>query len=175
MKFVKSLSAAAAVAAALAAHPAAAQSWETLGTSQSVVTTASPAKAYAAVAKWEALESWCPAFVKTTIKSGAGVGSVREITLKDGPSFTEELLWADASALSYSYKIVESPLPLIDYRSSIKVSPAEGGGAEITWSGTYRRRAEKPGKDNDDTAVRGIVDGLYKACLANAKAMLDGK
>lgn len=158
--------------AAVSAH---AQGWETLSTVESVTTKASPASAYAAVAKWDALESWCPAFSKTVIKSGSGVGSVREITLKDGPSFTEELLWADASTLSYSYKIVESPLPFTDYRSSIKVSPAMDGGSEITWSGTYKRRAEKPGKDNDDVAVRGIVDGLYRACLGNAKAMLDGK
>lgn len=170
----KSLSVLAAAVLATAAVSASAQSWETLYTSESVVTTASPAKAYATVSKWEALESWCPAFVKTEITSGSGIGSVRAITLKDGPTFTEELLWADASAMSYSYKIVESPLPLIEYRSSVKVSPVDGG-SEITWSGSYKRRAEKPTKDNDDAAVMGIVGGLYKACLGATKAMLDGK
>ena len=39
-------------------------------------------------------------------------GAVRKLTIKDGPSFTEELLAFDEGTHSYRYRIVESPLPI---------------------------------------------------------------
>ena len=43
--------------------------------------------------------------------------------VKDGPSFTEELLAFDDAKHTYKYRIIESPLPLRDYVSHITVTP----------------------------------------------------
>lgn len=157
--------------AALADDP-----WSTLNTYESVTVNATPAAAFAVVSKWEALESWCPAFSKTTIISGGNaVGSVREITLKDGPSFTEELLATDKAELSYKYKIIDSPLPIVDYQSTVRVVSA-GGQTSIVWLSSYKRRArENPSPEQGDAAMMNLVGGLYRACLGNARKVAESR
>lgn len=149
-------------------------SWNTLNTYVSVDVDAPAAKAYAVVSKWNALESWCPAFVKTEIVSGGtAVGSVRAITLKDGPTFTEELLASGDS--SYRYKIIESPLPIVEYDSTVRVVPLGATKSSIIWLSSYKRRAkDNPTKESDDAAMMNLVGGLYKACLGNAKQVAEG-
>ncbi len=123
---------------------------------------------------WDALESWCPAFVKTEIQSGGNdIGSVRAITLKDGPTFTEELLASDSAARTYRYKIVDSPLPIIEYVSTVKVIGA-GNKSSIIWVSSYKRRAEDhTNPETNDQAMLNLVGGLYKACLGNAKTVAE--
>lgn len=149
--------------------------WNTLNTYESIRVSAPAAKAFAAVARWDALESWCPAFSKTEIVSGGNaVGSVRAITLKDGPTFTEELLALDPTGRSYKYKIIESPLPIVEYVSTVRVYDM-GDYSEIVWLASYKRRAqENPTAETDDPAMMNLVGGLYKACLGNAKKVAEG-
>ncbi|MFO1320649.1 MAG: SRPBCC family protein [Burkholderiales bacterium] len=150
-------------------------SWNTLNTYVTVEVNAPAAKAFGVVSKWDALESWCPAFVKTEIVSGGtAVGSVRAITLKDGPTFTEELLSADDS--SYRYKIIESPLPIVEYDSTVRVVALGSDKSAIVWLSSYKRRAkDNPTKESDDAAMMNLVGGLYKACLGNAKKVAEGR
>jgi len=150
--------------------------WNTLHTYESISVSAPAAKAFGVVARWDALESWCPAFVKTEIQSGGNaVGSVRAITLKDGPTFTEELLDLNAAGRTYKYKIIDSPLPLVEYVSTVRVFDM-GAHSEIVWLSSYKRRAqENPTAENDDAAVQNIVRGLYKACLGNAKKVAEAQ
>lgn len=147
--------------------------WSTLNSYESVSVDAPAAKAFAVVSKWNALESWCPVFVKTEILGGGnGVGSIRAITIKDGPTFTEELLAADAS--SYKYKIIDSPLPLVDYVSSMRVLSMGPNKSEIVWLSSYKRRAKDGATaENDDAAVMKLIGGVYKACLGNAKRLAE--
>lgn len=148
--------------------------WNTLQTVESINVNASPDATYAVVSKWDALESWCPAFVKTEIQSGGNdVGSVRAITLKDGPTFTEELLASDSAARTYRYKIIDSPLPIIEYVSTVKVIGA-GNKSSIIWVASYKRRAEDHSNtETNDQAMLNLVGGLYKACLGNAKKVAE--
>ncbi|MBI1394345.1 MAG: hypothetical protein GC151_00070 [Betaproteobacteria bacterium] len=164
----------------LASSTAFADDWSTLNSWENVEVNAPAITAWAIVSRWDALDSWCPAFVKTEIKSGGTEpGAVRAITLKDGPTFTEQLLSVDkdgTDGYSYTYKIVESPLPIVDYVSKVRVIPYGDDKSVIDWQGSYKRRAkDNPTKDNDDAAVMKIVTGLYKACLANAKHMAESR
>lgn len=150
--------------------------WNTLNTFESIRVAAPADKAFAVVARWDALQSWCPAFAKTEIVSGGNaVGSVRAITLKDGPTFTEELLALDAAGRSYKYKIIESPLPIVEYVSTVRVYDM-GDYSEIVWLASYKRRAkDNPTAESDDPAMMNLVKGLYKACLGNAKKVAEGR
>jgi Polyketide cyclase / dehydrase and lipid transport len=60
--------------------------------------------------------------------------------------------------MSYSYAIKSSPLPLSDYKSTIKVEPKGEGMSTITWSSTFTPAA---GKD---------VAGIYQSGLDSVKA-----
>jgi len=150
--------------------------WNTLNTYESIRVTAPAAKAFGVVARWDALQTWCPAFAKTEIVSGGtAVGSVRAVTLKDGPTFTEELLARDTAGRSYKYKIIESPLPIVEYVSTVRVYDM-GDYSEIVWLATYKRRAqENATAESDDAAMMNLVRGLYKACLGNAKMVAEGR
>lgn len=155
--------------AALAETP-----WNPLNTYESITVNAPAAKVWAAVSNWGALQTWCPAFEKTEIQSGGtAVGSVRAITLKDGPTFTEELLANDDRAMTYKYKIIDSPLPIVEYVSRVRVFDM-GNRTEVAWLSSYKRRAkDNPTAEQDDTAMMNLVGGLYRACLGHTKKMLE--
>jgi len=151
--------------------------WSTLNTYESVTVNAPPERAWAAINHWDALQSWCPAFEKTEIVSGGtDVGSIRAVTLAKGPTFTEELLAVDPTAMTLRYKIVDSPLPVVEYVSGMRVVSIAKGTSEIIWVGSYKRRAkDNPGPDANDEAMLKLVGGLYKACLGNAKKVAEAK
>src|SRR5580698_4854424 len=75
---------------------------------ESVEIKASPDKVWAAIKDFDGLNKWHPGFSADEIVSGGNgqVGSVRKLTIKDGPSFTEKLTAYDEAGHSYHYIIV---------------------------------------------------------------------
>lgn len=167
----------AAAFAACAGTAGADEAWSTLNTYETITVDAPADQAWAAVNRWDALQSWCPAFEKTEIVSGGtDVGSVRAITLAKGPTFTEELLAFDGPGMELRYKIIDSPLPIVEYVSGMRVVSVKKGTSDIIWYSSYKRRAkDNPGPDANDEAMQKLVGGLYKTCLANAKKVAEGK
>jgi len=143
------------------------------------VTVKAPAdKVWATIKDFDGLDKWHPGFSKDELVSGANgqVGSVRKLTVKDGPSFTEKLLKFDDAARTYTYKIVESPLPITDYVSKVTVRSAGGGMTKVIWSGTFKRKnpADNPPEAESDAGVTKLVTGVYRGGLDNLKKMLEG-
>ena len=135
-------------------------------------------KVWDAIKDFDSLNKWHPGFAKDELVKGDNnkTGAVRKLTIKDGPSFTEELLAFDPATHSYRYRIIESPLPLQHYVSHISVKPGAKGGSQVTWSGTFKRKSNSdtpPEAENDDAAVN-LITGVYEGGLANLKKMLGG-
>jgi mxaD protein len=135
-------------------------------------------KVWNTVKDFDSLNKWHPGFAKDEIVKGDDnkPGTVRKLTIKDGPSFTEELLAFDEATHSYRYRIIESPLPVRNYVSHISVKPDGKGGSKVTWSGTFKRKSTSdtpPEAENDDAAIK-LITGVYEAGLANLKKMLGG-
>ena len=61
--------------------------------------------------------------------------------------------------MSYTYEIVESPLPVSDYVSTLAVMDSTGG-SMITWSGEFAAKGAP-----DAQAVE-VISGIYQAGLA---------
>lgn len=145
---------------------------------ESVVIKAAPEKVWAAVKDFDGLNKWHPGFAKDEIVSGGNgqVGSVRKLTIKDGPSFTEKLLSFDDANRTYRYKIIESPLPITDYVSRVTVHTAGNGTTKVTWSGTFKRKnpADNPPEAESDAGAIKLVKGVYRGGLDNLKKMLEG-
>src|SRR6267142_6279420 len=76
-------------------------------------------KVWNTIKDFDSLNKWHPGFAKDEIVKGDNnkPAAVRKLTIKDGPSFTEELLAFDAATHSYRYRIIESPLPVRNYVS----------------------------------------------------------
>jgi len=98
---------------------------------------------------------------------GEGVGAVRTIGLVGGGDVIERLESHDDSALVFSYAIInESPLPVKNYLSTVKVADAEAGSATINWSSTF----EAAGAPEADVVK--MIEGIYKGGIARTRSKL---
>ncbi|WP_176256860.1 SRPBCC family protein [Derxia lacustris] len=156
----RTLVCAAAVAGALAAVPAAAE--PKLHVEESVKLAAPVSKVWAVLGSFDGLAKWHPVVASTEITKGSNnrKGAVRSITTKDGAKLVEELLDYDASAHSMRYRVVDWPLPVTDYVSTLKVV-ADGSGSRVVWTGDFLRA--KSAADVDDKKAREIIAGIYTA------------
>jgi mxaD protein len=152
-----------------------------LHVNESVEITAPPAKVWALVKDWNGLHKWHPAFSNAEIKSGENnkVGALRTVTMADGGAqFTEELLGYNDKKRLYSYRIVgDSPLPIADYSSSIRVKSGKAKGTSVLiWKGKFKRKvADNPPAGQDDAGVKKTIIGAYQAGLQNVKKLAEAK
>ncbi len=118
-----------------------------LHVNESIEISAPPAKVWGLVKDWNGLHKWHPAFSNTEIKSGANnkVGAIRTLTLGgDGGKFDEELDGFSEKQRKYGYRIItDSPLPVADYSSTSRSSPARRR-APRCWCGRASSSARSP-------------------------------
>ena len=138
--------------------------------SQTVATTAPPAKVMGIIGRFDAIGAWLPGVESSPADKGDTVGSVRVITLKapGSPTVTERL--TAHSAMGYSYAITQvdpKVLPVTAYTSTISVAPS-GSGSVVTWQGSFQ-----PAGGATDAAAGTAVTGLYRAGLDNIKALAE--
>ncbi len=140
---------------------------------------ASPARVWALVKDWNGLHHWHPAFSNTEIFFGTNnkAGSFRKLTMADGGAqFDEELLGFSDKQMLYSYRIVgDSPLPVSDYVSSVRVMRGKSKStASLVWKGKFMRRiADDPPPGEDDASARKAIAEAYRAGLKNAKKLAE--
>ena len=121
-------------------------------------------EAWRLIGGFNALPDWHPSVEKSELTEE---GQTRTLSLAaGGGTIVEKLERMDDGSRTYSYSIVDSPLPVADYRSTIKVS-GEGDDCTLEWSSEF----EPVGGENEETdAVREI----YQAGFDNLKKMFGG-
>jgi hypothetical protein len=87
---------------------------------------------------------------------GEGVGQTREIAM-GGDSTVERLEELDEGDTRIVYSIVKGPLPVENYRSTMKLEAAGEDRTKLLWSSTFDVPA---GADVDGTT--GVVHAIYK-------------
>ena len=117
-----------------------------------------------AIGNFNALPSWHPAMESSELEDG---GTVRRLTVMGGGEIVEKLVARDDEELTYTYSIVSSPLPVINYSATLKVTPNESGGADVEWSGEF-----EPAQSDAD-ATKAVQD-VYQAGIDNLKKMFGG-
>lgn len=144
----------AAASAALLASPAfAAEVTET------TPVTAKPAKVWATIGEFCGIGQWHPVVEKCELSKKGGK-HIRTLSLKGGGTIVEEELGRDEAGMSYSYAILESPLPVEKYVSTIKVEPSGSAGSKITWTGKFEPKGASEAKAKE------VIDGIYVKGLA---------
>ena len=159
-----------AVCAAALFGPFFAHAQATLNSYQTVDINASADKVWGIIKGFDTLHHWHPAFSGAKITSGKdGVpGAMRTLTLKDGPSFEEELLAFDNAGRKLRYRIVgDSPLPVVDYVSTMQVLSIGANQSTMIWRGSYKAKNVK-----DEDALKAI-NGAYRAGLDNLKKVAE--
>jgi mxaD protein len=152
---------------------------KTLRVVETVEIKAPAAKVWATIKDFDSLNTWHPAFAKDEIIKGTNnkVGAVRQLTVKDGPTFTEKLLAFSPKSHSFKYKIIDpSPLPMSGYSSTVSVKAGAAGVTVVTWSGSFKRKnvSDNPPDAENDAGVTKFVTGVYRGGLDNLKKMIEG-
>ena len=117
--------------------------------------TAPADASWAAVGDFCAISTWHPAVEKCVISEKDG-NIYRTLSLKGGGTILEKQLTFDKAKMSYSYTIEESPLPIANYKSTLRVVPKDKG-STIEWSGTFDAKGA-----TDAEAVK-VIAGIYEA------------
>jgi uncharacterized protein YndB with AHSA1/START domain len=138
---------------------------DALEVQRSVDVAAAPAKVWQTIGDFCGIGSWHPA-IETCTPSEQGGMKVRTLALKGGGTIKEEQVSRDDKVMSYTYTILESPLPVSDYRSTLAVAPA-GSGSKVTWSGTFNAKGAPDSVATD--AIQGIYESGLKAIAAKAQ------
>lgn len=132
--------------------------------SKSIDVAATPAATWEAIGKFCGIGLWHPAVQTCTLGMKPG-HQLRTLALKGGGSILEEETARNEAAMSYSYIILESPLPVADYSATIAVKP-HGAGSTIVWSSKFKA------KDAPDAKAAEVIGGIFDAGLASLKAKL---
>ena len=87
------------------------------------------------------------------VQKGEGVGALRTLTMDDGRTIVDRL--EDIGDRSYSYSIVESPLPFLTYLAKMEVTPTSDEECQLEWSSEF-----EPKGITDEQAVE-YIEGVY--------------
>lgn len=128
-----------------------------LDVSKSVEIAAPPAKVWATIGDFCGIGSWHPAIEKCAPSTKDGK-MMRTLSLKGGGTIVEEQLSRNEGGMDYSYAIVEGPLPVSDYKSTLAVAPS-GSGSTVTWKGNFKA------KGAPDTVAVDAITGIYESGL----------
>ncbi len=106
-----------------------------------------------------------PAVEKSTTE-GEGEGAVRRLSITGGGTIIERLESVNDDERRYSYSIVDSPLPVSNYKATISVrEQGDGSATVVEWSSEF-----SPSGASESDAAK-VVQGIYDAGFENLKKM----
>ncbi len=120
---------------------------------------------WATIGNFDALAKWHPAVEKSE-ESKQGGAVMRKLSLRGGGTIVERLEGKDDKSRTYSYSILESPLPVSRYKSQIKVRQGKtASSCVVEWSSEF-----EPAGAPESDAVK-IVRGIYEAGFQSLQKM----
>jgi uncharacterized protein YndB with AHSA1/START domain len=123
-------------------------------------------QAWRLIGGFNALPEWHPAVQKSELQEG---GRVRRMQLAGGASIVERLESFNENEHMYTYSIEQGPLPVANYKATIRVRPASGkAGSIIEWSSEF---APSGAAESDAVAA---IRNIYQAGFDNLRKMFGG-
>jgi NADPH2:quinone reductase len=114
-------------------------------------------------------ERWHPAVAESRIEEGRRpdeIGCVRRFRLASGGELREQLLRLSDRDHSFTYCILEAPIPLIDYVATLRLKPVTDGRRTFwEWSSEFRT---PPGEESELAAL--VREQIYEAGFDAIKA-----
>ncbi len=115
------------------------------------------------------LAKWHPAVARSD-ETKKGAATVRTLTLHGGGSIVERLESKDDKSRSYTYSILEGPLPVQKYQATIHVSGnTDGTGCTVEWSSEFEP-AGAPASEAEK-----VIRGIYEAGFDSLRKMFGGR
>ncbi|MDY8107549.1 SRPBCC family protein [Fulvimarina sp. 2208YS6-2-32] len=139
-----------------------------LEVTQSAQIEADPAKLWSTVGGFCAIADWHPA-VTACEESEVDGTQRRTLSLEGGGTLVEDLVSRDDDAMTYTYRIVEGPLPVANYESTISVSGNDNL-TTLAWDGTF----DAAEGATDEEAI-GVITGIYDAGIKSIAGIAAGE
>lgn len=136
-----------------------------LEVTKSATIAAPPEKVWKTIGDFCGIGQWHPVVEKCVV-SDKGGKKHRTLSLKGGGTILEEEQVRDDNGMSYTYTILEGPLPVADYKSTIAVAK-DGSGSKVTWSGHFKAKGAPDDKAQE--AIGGVYDAGLKGLSDKAK------
>jgi hypothetical protein len=134
----------------------------------STVIDAAAADVWRVVRDFNGLPSWAPFAVESRIEQGQSadqVGCIRNFRLREGGVIRERLVALSDYDLSLSYAILESPMPVEDYISSLSLTPITDGNRTFAeWQAEFECPPER-----EAALVQQIATNVFQAGLTALK------
>ena len=123
---------------------------------------APPDEVWALIGGFGSLRDWMPYIPRLELNEG---GRVRRLATPGGMQIIERLLTFDQAGRSYSYTIVQSPIAVTNYLSTLRVKGiAAGNWSRVEWFGEFM--PDGIGATEATAIFRRIYeDGLMSLCL----------
>lgn len=120
---------------------------------------------------FDGLPSWHPGIASSEIEGGGPsdrVGCCRKLTLPDGGVVRERLLEMSDLGYHYSYEILESPLPLTNYRSTLRLRRiSDGNRTYVEWASSFDPDPPEMKADAENLISNGVYQGGLDALKAH--------
>ena len=134
-----------------------------LSVKKGTVVDAPAADVWAYLRDYNAMEVWHPAIVDSfMVGDGMKQGSRRVLILSGDARIVEELTAFSDQKMTYSYKIIDSPLPVANYKSTLSVETSRRD-SKVVWQSTF------DAKDVSDQEAIDFITGVYSAGLEAVK------
>ncbi len=116
-------------------------------------------------------DRWHPAVADSQIERGLPfdkVGCVRRFHLKDGSELREQLLTLSDADMAFSYCLLDTPVPLLNYVAHVRLVPVTDGDRTF-WH--WHCRFDTP--EGQEAALEAMVrDNIYEAGFRAVRAHL---
>ena len=130
-------------------------------TTVSIEIPASVGQVWQLMGGFDSLPDWLPFIPKSVVSEG---GRVRTLTTSDGGTVIERLEAFDNRQRSYSYSIIQAPVPVVDYLSTIAVvATADSNITRVEWSGSFTP------VNVSDADAEALFSGIYRDGLQALK------
>jgi Polyketide cyclase / dehydrase and lipid transport len=124
-------------------------------------------KVWERVRDFNGLVTWHPGIAKSEVEGGRPsdqVGCIRVLTLKDGGVVRERLLEMSDLGHHYSYAILESPLPVANYRATLRLRRvSDGDRTYAEWSASFDPDPPDKQAFAEDLIGNGVFQGGFNA------------
>ena len=122
---------------------------------------------WARIRDFNGLSSWHPGVAKSEIEGDLRsdqVGCVRVLTLGDGGVIRERLLEMSDMGHHYSYSILESPLPVANYRATLRLRRiSDGNRTYAEWNAAFDADPPEKRADAEKLLSAGVFQGGFDA------------
>jgi hypothetical protein len=115
---------------------------------RSTVIDAPPERVWAILRDFNGHSAWHPPVAKSAIERGRPadvVGCIRRFTLRDAAELREQLLTLSDLEMTYSYCMLDTPIPLFNYVAHVRLLPVTDG--NLTFWQWESRFSTRPGEE----------------------------